>query len=249
MIKPTFKRLFWDCETSYNIVRSWSIGKDISLTYDNIIKERAIICICWKWAGEKKVHSLQWDNGDDKKMLIEFLKVLNSADEIIGQNSDRFDERFFRTRCVFHRIPMPPSYQTADTLKFAKTGFRFNSNRLDYLGKFLGVGGKMETGGYKLWERIVEHNDKQALKKMIKYCGVDVILLEEVFNVLNPYTKSKTHVGVFLERGSCSCPNCGSEHTTLNKNRVSSMGVLRRQLQCQDCGKYFSVSNKAYLER
>jgi hypothetical protein len=63
-----------------------------------------------------------------KKMLIEFIKVLNTADETIGHNGDKFDLAWVRTRCLFHGIDMFPSYTTIDTLKVARSKFKFNSN-------------------------------------------------------------------------------------------------------------------------
>ena len=248
-VKNKFKRLFWDIETSYNVVSTWNVGYDINVGHDNIIKERAIICICFKWEGEKEVYSLQWNKGDDKQLLLDFIKIINEADESIGHNSDRFDVKWLRTRCAYHRIPTFPEYHSIDTLKLAKSGFRFNSNRLDYIGKFLGFGGKLDTGGFKLWQKIVEENDPKAMAEMIKYCKQDVVLLEKVFNVLNPYTKSRTHVGVHNGKDDCSCANCGSQDTILSKTRITAQGVLRRQMHCKKCGKYFVVSNTAYLNR
>lgn len=241
--KPiNFKRLFFDIETSYNVVSSWRIGNKISITHDNIIKERAIICVSWKLQGENKVHSLNWDNGCDKQLLIDFVKVLNSAEEIIGHNSDRFDLRWIRTRCIFHGIPLAPAFQTLDTLKLARSNFNFNNNRLDYLGKFLGFGGKLDTGGFKLWQEIIMNNCQTSLKKMVKYCEQDVLLLENVYNKLNPYTLSKTHVGVAIGESKCSCPNCGSDNSISNGNRISAAGVVVKKLQCVDCHKYYNVN-------
>ncbi len=117
--KKVFKRLFFDIETSYNKVASWNIGQKISLGPDNILKERAIICICWKWADEKEVHSLEWNKGEDKQMLKAFMDVLNEADEVIGHNGDAYDIKWIRTRCAYHGIPMFPKYTTLDTLKKA----------------------------------------------------------------------------------------------------------------------------------
>jgi len=83
----TRKRLFFDIETSPNIVTSWRIGYNLNISHDNIVKERAIICVCWKWEGEDEVHLLTWDKKqDDKKLLEKFIKELNKADEIIGHN-------------------------------------------------------------------------------------------------------------------------------------------------------------------
>ena len=64
------KRLFFDIETSPNIGLFWEAGYRKTISPDNIIKERAIICICYKWEHEEEVHSLTWDkNQNDKKML------------------------------------------------------------------------------------------------------------------------------------------------------------------------------------
>lgn len=241
-----FKRLFWDIETSYNVVSTWNIGYDLNINHDNILKERAIICICYKWAGESKVHSLKWNSGDDKQLIKDFLKILDKADESIGHNSDKFDLKWLRTRALFHNLPMFPDYTTVDTLKLARSGFKFNSNRLDYLGKFFGVGGKMDTGGFKLWQKIIIDNDPKALDKMISYCKRDVIILEKVYNRLNKYTKAKTHVGVILGKSKCSCPNCGSEKLHASGKRVTATGLIYQKLQCQDCHKYFQVSKSVW---
>lgn len=184
------KKLFFDIETSPNIVFSWRIGHKINITPDNIIDERAIICISYKWEGESKVHSLSWNAGDDKQMLVEFSKIIDSADEIVTQNGDKFDIKWLRARCIYHGIPISSKFNSIDTLKMAKAGFNFNSNKLDYMGSFLGVGEKLKTG-YDLWKRIVLNDDPDAMKEMIKYCEEDVRLLERVYNKLQPYCPVK----------------------------------------------------------
>lgn len=182
--------LYFDIETSPNLVFSWSVGRKINIDYDNIVQERAIICICYKWEGEKEVHSLQWDKGNDEKMIKKFAEIINSADIIVGQNSDQFDIKWLRTRCLYHGIHLKSKFQSVDTLKLAKAGFRFNSNRLDYMGKFLGLGGKNFTT-FNLWKMITLENSKEAMDTMIDYCKKDVILLEEVYNKLKPFVPEK----------------------------------------------------------
>ena len=51
------KRLFFDIETSPNIGLFWTAGYKLNISPDSIIKERAIICICYKWAGDDKIIS------------------------------------------------------------------------------------------------------------------------------------------------------------------------------------------------
>ena len=76
------KRLYFDIETSPNIGFFWTAGFKLNISTESIIKERAIICICYKWEEDKVTHSLNWDSKqNDKKMLQEFIKVANEADE------------------------------------------------------------------------------------------------------------------------------------------------------------------------
>lgn len=183
-------KLYFDIEVSPNIVFSWGIGRNIFLGHDAIIKERAIICICWKWEGSTKVHSLEWDKGCDKQMLKKFAKVLNSADEIITQNGDAFDVKWVRGRCLLHDIAMPIKFNSIDTLKMARAGYRLNCNKLDYIGQFLGIGQKNHTS-YQMWKDITLDNCQNAMDKMVKYCKQDVVLLEKVYKKLQPFSPEK----------------------------------------------------------
>lgn len=184
------RRLFFDLEVSANIVFSWRIGRDIDLSPDNIIQERAIICACYKWEGEDKVYSLKWDKGCDKDLLLKFSKIMDSADEVIGQNSDRFDIKWLRTRCIYHGIAVSPKFNSIDTLKMARAGFNFNSNKLDYMGQFLSLGQKIKTE-YDLWKDIMLYNSKEAMNKMVDYCKQDVNLLEQVYVKLQAFSPVK----------------------------------------------------------
>lgn len=246
------KRLYFDIETSPNIGFFWQSGYKLVIPPANIIKERAIICVCWKWEGEKEIHSLEWKKGDDKKLLIDFMKVMNKADEVVGQNSDNFDIKWVRTRCLFHGIEAMPTYNSIDTYKLAKKYFRFNSNKLDYMASFLGFGNKIHTG-YDLWKDIVLRNDPIAMKKMVKYCKHDVLLLEQIHQKMKGYVKDKTHMGVLIGGIKTDCPQCGSENTQSRGYHITAAGTKYRKCQCQDCGKWSQVSltiaNKVFREK
>lgn len=245
--KVTPRRLIFDIETSPNIGFFWSAGYKINIDYSNIIKERAIICICYKWEGEKKVYSLQWDeNQDDKAMLEEFIQIANEADELVGHNGDKFDLAWIRTRCLFHGIQMFPKYSTIDTLKVSRSKFRFNSNKLDYIAKYLGIGAKIRTT-FSLWRDILLDKDEKAMKAMIKYCKGDVVILEQVWEKLKAHTESKIHYGALYNDDKASCPECGSNDLQLVKTRMTASGTKRLQYQCKDCGKYHTFSNKVII--
>jgi hypothetical protein len=234
------KRLFFDCETSPNVVFSWRVGYKISLDYENIIKERALVCIGYKWEGDSTVHCLQWDSKhSDKAMLERFIPILESADEVVAHYGDRFDLPWIRARAAFHGLSVSPYIKSIDTKAQSSKLFYFNSNRLDYLAQFLGLGQKIDTD-FDLWKRVVS-GDKSALREMVAYCKHDVALLEKVYQRLESYNKPKTHVGVLLGGQRADCPYCASTNMQKRGTRVTGPGTVYQILQCNGCRKYQSV--------
>ena len=243
-VRTLRRRLFFDIEVSANIALIWQSGFKISVSPDSIIKERAIICICYKWEDSKEVEYLTWDNKQcDKSMLQKFIKVANSADQLIGHNGDRFDLSWVRTRCLYHEIDMFPTYTTIDTLKISRSKFKFNSNKLDYIAKFLGVGKKIKTE-YSMWKDIMLNKDKIAMAKMVKYCKMDVIVLEKVYKALSSHIVPKTHFGVVFGQDRGSCPECGSNELVRAATLISATGVKKIKLKCKVCYKHHTKIDK-----
>lgn len=246
--KPKIKRLFYDLETSPNVVFSWRVGYKINIDYENIIKERAIICIGYKWEHEKDVHVLQWNGQhDDKQMLEKFIPLLESADEVVAHYGDKFDLPWIRARAAFHGLSVSPYIKTIDTKAQSSRLFYFNSNRLDYLAQYLGIGKKIDTD-FDLWKDVFA-GDKVALKKMVEYCRKDVALLEKVYKKLEGYHKPKTHVGVLLGGLRADCPRCASTRTQKRGTRVTEAGTVSQTMWCKDCDKYYSASMRAVEAR
>lgn len=253
MVKPKLegrklKRLFYDLELSPNVVLSFSIGFDVRIPHENIIQERKIIMISYKWAGDKRTHLLTWDkNQDDKEMLRDFCLLLAEADEAVAFNGNRFDSRHIRTRCLIHGLPPPQLEKLVDPYTWVRRHYSFNCGKLDYVAKILGHGGK-DKMSMEDWRQITLFNDTTALLKMGKYCIKDTDKLELVFNDLAPYMKPKTHVGVLGGREPWSCPRCGGTNVKRDKVRVSASGTITHQMRCQDDKTYFTISNTAYKQ-
>ena len=242
------RRLFWDIETSPNIGFFWRPGWKVSLPPENIIQERAVICICWKWQGQKKVHHLKWDGGDDIEMITDFARILESADEAIAHNGDKFDMGWYNGRHLIHGLDPIPKTKTVDTYKIAARNFNLNSYKLDYLGKILLGEGKIHAP-FQLWVDIVINDSKKAMKEMIKYCKKDVVLVEKVWEKLGAYVDPETHAAVMATgnvRDRWRCRHCGSDHVKKSKTNVTKAGMLQHQMQCLDCGRYFTIANLAY---
>jgi len=245
---PKLKRLFWDIETSPNIMFSWRCGSKIYLDHQNIIQERAIICICFKWEGQKRVHALTWDDGNDKEMLKEFGRVVAEADEMVAQNGDWFDMRWFNGRRLFHGLePLPPT-KTVDTLKILKRHFYLNSNSLDYVANLLFGEGKIKTD-FDLWKQIVLNNSGGAMREMVRYCKKDVILLERIWNRLRDFEVPATHAGAALTGNAGDrwmCPHCASGDVFKSKGRTTAKGMVQHQMKCKSCGRYYSIADRVH---
>lgn len=250
--KLPIKRLFFDIETGYYIlkIRTWQLKNfNKYFNYEDIEREKEIICISYKWQYEDKVHTLDFRNGE-KQMLKEFIKILGDADEIIAHNGDRFDLPFLRARCLYHGVLMFPTYRTLDTLKKTRSSFLFASNKLDYLLKYTEVGEKVEHEGFDMWKKIIEGDKKEseeALEKMIEYCEGDVIGLADFYAVISPFITHNNNFAVLVGGDKWDCPECGSGNVELHHTYTTAMGVIRRQMKCNDCKKQYKISNKNYM--
>ena len=242
------KRLFYDIETSYNIVKSWRIGFNINLNMEDIIQERAIITIAYKWEGEEDVTVLSWNKGCDKEIIKDFVKVMAEADELVGHNVDRYDTKFIMARALKHNIPVLPKYQSTDTLKLAKKHFMLNSNKLDYIAQYLGIGHKTKHRGMEMWDDIILKNDPKALEEMIEYNVQDVFLTEQVYHKLMEYSLPKVNHASKQTGDKHTCPQCGSDHAELHKTYISGSGVKTRLMGCKSCSTNFTISNTNYTK-
>jgi hypothetical protein len=237
------KRLYFDIETSPNIATVWRAGRKQWVDYENILQERAVICIGFKLEGDKSADILTWDkNQCDRKMLAKFGKLLSGVTECVGHNIDRFDMPWVRSRMLFHGLPPMPRITTSDTLQWARRYMYFNSNRLDYIATFLGIGCKVHTE-FKLWKDILIHNDARALQTMSDYCKHDVELLEKVFTKLQPWSPAKTHAGVMNNGEKWTCPRCASESVIRWSRWATAAGTIRNRMRCKDCLGSYTISD------
>jgi DNA-directed RNA polymerase subunit M/transcription elongation factor TFIIS len=238
--KKQLRTLFFDLETSPMLAWVWSCGK--TRINPGQLKKGSrvdIICVCWKWAHESKVHSLDWGfHKQNSRALIEkFTRVVESADLVIAQNGDAFDIKHMNTQRLLHNLP-PISWPTSeDTLKQLRKYFKFPSNSLDYVAKTLYGTGKLPMG-LEYWTDVVDKRSPKALAHMIKYCKKDVRLLEQVFNKIKPYCKPKAALD------SKACPRCNTNHVSYWGWYISLANRVRR-CKCQECGHVF-LSRQRY---
>lgn len=159
--------------------------------------------------------------------------LLDSADIVIAHNGDKFDIRKINARLILHGLTPPSHYKTIDTLKAARRYFSFDSNRLDALGKYLGLGAKLPHTGFKLWKDCMSGEPK-AWVLMKRYNKQDVVLLEQVYKALRPWMATHPNLNVY-DDSIMACPKCRSVNIQRRGFRVTTLSKAQAY-QCMDCG-------------
>ena len=242
------KTLFWDLETSLQPAAIFQLANNDWIRPEALLGERYIICAAYKWASEKKVHTIsvlddakryKRDPHDDRFVVERLRELMLEADVIVHHKGDSFDRPYLNTRMLAHKLKPLPPIPSIDTYKVAKANFFLNSNSLNYLGKFLNVGSKIHTE-HELWLRVL-NGERKAVEEMVTYNKQDVILLEKIFEKLQPYVANHFNRELLGEEG---CPRCGSQNVQSRGYHKAVSRVYRRWC-CNDCAGWFrSVLNE-----
>lgn len=243
MKKP--KTIYWDIETLPMICTTFSLFPE-RLSPKSILQEGAIICASFKIQGKSKVHAFSLL--DDKKAFkedpfndyvvlsrIKDFLIKEDPDLLVAHNGDNFDYKWLNARLIKHGLGPLPDFAMDDTLKMARSKFKFHSNKLEHLVKFLGIDHKFETN-YDMWLDIIKGKQK-AVRDMVKYNIQDTKILEDVHEALLPYCKSKLNLSHFIEGG---CTHCG--YTKFCGHRKTRTGVtVYEYVQCKRCERWQRV--------
>ncbi len=236
------KILLFDIETSFRIGAVWGMWQQ-NIHEEQLIKDSYVLCWAAKWLDADDVyydalpfHSRYLKNPEDDYVIVKSLRdMLDQADIVIAHNGDRFDIPRINTRMIIHGMQPPSKYRSIDTLKVARRNFDFTLNRLDALGRFLKVGRKMETGGFKLWRDIILDKCPDAWNRMIEYNIQDTCLLEAVYHKLKAWDPRHPNVHILDDSDDLVCNVCGSKH--IKKNGIYTTTTQTYQkYQCTSCG-------------
>lgn len=245
------KILIYDIETTRVKAWVWWSGKQF-VSGDSLIDEPKIITIAYKWLGEDDITVLTWDEKlSDKQLLEKFLKVYNSADMVIGQNNDRFDNRWVNARAMKYGLDVNTFVRSFDIMRETKRLFRLPSYSMKYITNYLGIQTKLEHEGIKMWEKIqtgTPEEQKEYLQKMVEYNRQDIVATEDMYLTLRKYMGHKTHFGVLNGKERFTCPNCGSKNVSLDRTTVTPAGTVQRIMKCTDDGVVYKISNKQYMD-
>lgn len=240
-MKP--KILLLDIETAPNLGYTWGKWEQDVIEF---AKDWYILCYCAKWLGQTKILSAKLpdfsefkkDKTNDFYVVRELWKLFDEADIIIAHNGDQFDIKKSNARFVTHKLQPPSPYKTIDTKKIAKRYFKFDSNKLDELGRYLGLGRKLPHTGKALWLGCM-NGDHASWKKMMEYNKQDVLLLQRIYLRLRAWEKN--HPDTSAESLGITCKNCGSTHLQSRGYNIAkgTAYILRTQkFQCRNCGAW-----------
>lgn len=234
------KVLHLDIETAPKKAFVWGVWKQ-NVGHNQMISDWHMISWSAKWDGAEEVFGdvvsrEEILEEDDSRIMNSLWYMLDAADVVVGHNGDKFDIPSINTRFIINGMTPPSPYRQVDTLKIAKRKFKFTRNNLDALGDFLGVGRKIDTGGFELWSRCVA-GDEEALEEMYSYNRQDVVLLEEVYHKLLPYALPHPSHGVVNPSGKHVCPRCSSENVQKRGYYHTNVSTFQRY-KCTDCGSW-----------
>jgi len=231
------KILILDIELSPNLVWSYDLW-NTNIPPERIVEPSRMLCFAAKWAHEKRVqyfaeHEIGYGN-----MVAAARDLLDEADILVTYNGISFDEKHLM-RSILEEGLLPPSpCKSVDLYRTIRNNFKFPSNRLGQIGERLGIGAKVETGGWSFWEAVLA-GDEKALRLMKKYCCGDVILTSDLLVALGPWVKGLPHRGVFTGNME-GCYACGSGNLERDGMAYTSVTVYPRFL-CNDCGAWNKV--------
>jgi len=232
---------YLDIETAPILACVWTL-RDIQ----NVVwveRDTFLLSFALLWEGEKSVQTYclpdypnyKKNKVDDAALAGELWRVLDAADIVVAHNGDSFDIKKINSRLAVHGYNPPSPFKTIDTLKLGRRTFKFDSNKLDHLGRYLGCGRKIPNTGANLWRGCVE-GDAKSWRVLRKYNAQDVRLLERVYQRLKPWAKSHD---LRVYSGAHGCPACLSPNV---QRRGISVARTRRyqRYHCQGCGAWFS---------
>ncbi len=234
MIGPRI--LILDIETSPIMAWVWGLW-DQNIAVNQIVRDRRILSVAWKWAHEKHVHcTAAKKSEDEEKVLIDVWQALSTADIVVTQNGINFDMKILNTRFMRWGMPPPPPVRNIDTKVMASKHFGFTSNKLEWLGpEVAGVrkSQHQKFPGFQLWEQCLLGNDK-AWKELVAYNKQDVLATEALWRKLQPWVGGIPNFGAYTADYNV-CPKCGSSQIECRGFSYTQLGKYQRYV-CKECG-------------
>lgn len=243
------KLLFLDIETAPILMTSWSMRPPYAGAVW-VERDTYILMVSYKWAHEKTVRTaclpdfprFKRNRHDDKALCRVLHRLMDDADIICAHNGDAFDIKKINSRLITNGFEPPSPYKTIDTLKIARRAFKFDSNKLDNIGRYLGEGRKIPNTGAALWRGCVD-GDPKSWRIMRRYGKQDTALLANAYERIKAWAPNHPNMNLYKavrdRPPGIACPTCESTNTQRRGVTVKLKTRCHRH-QCQECGSWFS---------
>lgn len=236
---PRLRTLFFDIETAPSLAYIWQ-AKTEYVQHGAIQHETFMLTWAAKWGDSdevfgKKLTKKEALAQDDSRIVAALADMIREADVVVAHNGDRFDVPMLNNRLMLMGLEPLGPVNSIDTLKLARKSFRLMSNRLDWIAKQLGCGGKLHTS-FSLWERCY-HGEPAAFRQMLEYNKKDVVLLQEVYERILPYVKGGVRTAEAEFNGQMACPSCGGRELERDGFHRTSASTYDK-FKCADCGRH-----------
>lgn len=202
-VDGTPRILFLDVETNRLLFGGWSMYNAF-FGLEQIEEDWTILSFGYKWYEDEDVTYLDVvDHGSEFEILEHLHKVLSEADFVIGHNLRRFDMKKIKARMIAFGMKPFGNPRVIDTLEIAKREFGFTSNKLAYLTNLLCKkyikSSHEKFHGYLLWKEFASGN-REAIQEMRDYCRLDVLSLQELFEIMAPWDSKLPNFDVYFDK-------------------------------------------------
>lgn len=220
-----------DIETTPNLADVWGLWKQ-NVSLNQLRESGYVLCFAAKWLNKK---GTMFFKGDE--IPIAAWDLLSAADAVVTYNGDSFDLPYLNAMILDDNLNPPSPYKSIDLLSVVKKKFRYPSNKLEYVARRLGIGGKVKHEGHELWQKCMD-DDELAWKKMEKYNRQDVLLTEKLYKTILPWISNHPNMGLYdPSYDSPVCTNCGSTYLIKKGMQMTQVGAYQRYL-CKKCGTH-----------
>ena len=237
------RRIYLDIETAPTL--SYHYGRhDLHISPDQVLTSDFILCFQYAIDdGPVHVESLRHIKRplapkDDKALCAKMVKLLSSADIIVGHNVKKFDLARLSARLAAHDMrPFEPK-ALVDTLTACRRFFKFEANSLASVCKELGLEHKGHSGGFETSLACMMGN-QAAWDKLLAYGKQDVVILRQLYNRIKPWIENHPNANLLDPTAAFQCPRCESDALAYRGYRYTLVGKYRR-FQCNNCGSWGS---------
>lgn len=231
--------LVFDIETTPMLSWHWRVF-DENIWPNQIVQFSRVLCFAAKWLGRDGIvfESSKGKTGPtaDRALCKSLWRLFDEAEIVVAHNGKAFDVDTMRARFAFYKMPPPSPFKIFDTLRLGRGMFRFPSNKLDGIARYLKIGRKVEHEGFDLWLKCMAGNT-EAWRRMEQYNIGDVLLLEEVYLRMRAYSNTHPNVALLHEEGDMRCVCCGAAALKeLTKASYTAASVFP-SYRCRQCGK------------